>query len=1484
MHSTSAPSQPEYAAHHIAVIGMSARFPGAPDIETFWQNLTEATDSIRRWTREELLQTGATAAEIDLPDFVCAAEPLDGADRFDAGFFGYSPAEAEILDPQQRIFLECAWHALENAGYAGSRNRGAIGIYASAGINTYLLNLYDNARIRGTVSGYELFVANDKDFLTTRAAYKLDLRGPAVTVQTACSSSLVAVHSAVQSLIAGECDMALAGGVSLSWSSGYRAREGGILSKDGHCRAFDSQSTGTVPGSGIGLVVLKRLDDAIVDGDTISAVILGSAINNDGALKASFTAPQVDSQAAVIADAQAAAGIDAGSIGYVETHGTGTALGDPIEIAALSQAFRQSTDSCGFCAVGSVKTNIGHLDTAAGIAGFIKAVLALKHRKIPPSLHFAKPNPQIDFDASPFFVNTALRDWVAGSTPRRAGVSSFGIGGTNAHLILEEPPSLSDAPATRDPQLLVLSARSATALQATKEALARHLEQGGAAEVSDIAFTLREGRQAFNHRQWVVASDTKTAARKLRGLSDYRQTVRGKTPEPILLFPGQGSQYLAMGKTLYAGLPEFRAHFDECATVLSRLLDQDFRAWLFGGNNDVHSTNLTQPALFTVEYALARMWMSFGLKPRALHGHSIGEYVAACLAGVFDLETALEIVVERGRLMQAAEPGQMLSVIHPGSDIGEWLDGDLALAAANAPGVSVIAGPVEAIQRLDARLRDQGVASRVLKTSHAFHSPMMAQAAKSFRAVLSRARLQPPKLAVISNLTGTWLTGEQATDPEYWAQHLLGTVRFEEGTRTLLTLPDPVFIEVGPGRTLSTLTAQTAGESVTTITSLGGAENADEVEQVLSAFGHYWQAGGDLLWPDRQGERRRVPLPAYPFERERYWVAPSRGRPGTETATHASLPSPETAGLYRTCWERAAPSAPLSAKLRGRFLIFGGGQIGDALAQEVERAGAETYRVTIGETFDELDYRCFTLPADRLAGYEALLDTLADRDIIQDHILFAWPLVATGNEQSPDHHARAFLNLVQALGSRKGKCAITVITQGAADITGTERLEISSAMLNGALLVAGQEYPQIAFRQIDADAALLSAHATLARRIRAELSGDDPLVALRGVNRWLPEVDSVTLPKDITATRLRRNGVYVVMGNIAEGVGDLWVEKLSIMSGTRIALLRDEQSPIISPRESAGRMELRLDCTDPAALGQALASVASAWGRIDGVFLSMAQSDGRAAAPVSELKDTQWSYNHTARVATLKALGHALDRQKTGFVCIQSSLSTVVGGLGLGSYAASYHAVDLLTTQEHRKGIAPWFAIGYPLIEDPASNSSKRRPNAFAITPDQAWDFTSRVIESGHGGQISISGSRLPRRSEVDRKAQEEDLPDTGRRRPDLTTAFEAPRNAIERTVTHIFQDILGITPIGVHDGFYELGGHSLLAIRAVAKLREAFPVDVEMRELLFENPTASAIAETISARLSGQTDLDALADLIDEINDLSENEVSSLLAGGNVR
>jgi phthiocerol/phenolphthiocerol synthesis type-I polyketide synthase E len=979
----------------VAIIGMAGRFPGADDIDSFWRNLVEGRESITRWSKEELRAMGVAEDVLAAPDFVAAGAPLADSDKFDAAFFGYSPREAEILDPQQRLFLECAWTALETAGYAPDRYPGPIGVYASAGMNGYLFNVYGNAQVRASVTPYELFVANDKDFLATRAAYKLNLRGPAITVQTACSSSLVAVHMAVQSLLAGECDMALAGSAALSRQEGYRAREGSILSADGHCRAFDAKASGTVTGNGVAAVVLKRLEDAIADGDSIDAVILGSAVNNDGGLKASFTAPQVDSQAEVIAAARAAAGVLPGSIGYIEAHGTGTALGDPIEIAALTKAFRAKTDARGFCAIGSVKTNIGHLDTAAGIAGLIKAALMLRHRQMPPSLHYEAPNPQIDFASSPFFVNTALRDWQAAERPRRAGVSSFGIGGTNCHVVLQEAPEPEIAGAALGPELLLLSARSAAALAKSASALAAHLERPDAPALADVAHTLREGRQPFAHRQYVVASDTASAARGLRALGDFSKAAPESRPDIVLLFPGQGSQYPGMGRALHAAMPAFREAFDACAARLDDLLACDFRAWLFGDARDIEQTAFTQPALFAMEYALGLLWMSFGVEPRALHGHSIGEYVAACLAGVFDLDTALRLVVERGRLMQAARPGAMLSVMHPDTPIEPWLGGDIALAAANAPGLSVVSGPEAAIAALEMRLRQAGIAAKRLQTSHAFHSPMMAGSAAEFKDVVARASLSPPRIPVISNLTGTWLTDAQATDPDYWVRHLLGTVRFGEGSATLLGLPRPVFIEAGPGRTLSILTGQQAEGRAEIIPSLGEGAGGDEVTQLLSAAGRFWQAGGALDHKAFASEgRRRVKLPTYPFESRRYWIEPDHaaGSAVAQPSATALSDDPPT-WFYRPSWRRAPAAVSQPGRGRRRWLVFDDGKLGRALAERLERSGEDAYRVITAAEFAEPDYRCFSVASARPADHKALLAALAEREAAPDHIVFLWPRV-----------------------------------------------------------------------------------------------------------------------------------------------------------------------------------------------------------------------------------------------------------------------------------------------------------------------------------------------------------------------------------------------------------------------------------------------------------------------------------------------------------
>ncbi|MEM9174217.1 MAG: type I polyketide synthase, partial [Myxococcota bacterium] len=768
-----APPTPQTSATtgtEIAVVGMAGRFPGAPDLARFWDNLAHARESITRLDEATLRARGVTEALLRNPAYVPATGELDEADGFDAAFFGVSPREAEILDPQQRAFLECAWTALEDAACDPERFAGPIGVFGSAGMNGYLLNLYANADIRRNVSPYELFVANDKDFLASRVSYKLNLRGPSLTVQTACSSSLVAVHLACQSLLAGECDLALAGGAAITRQVGYLALEGGIQSPDGHCRAFDAAAAGTVGGNGVGVVALKRLEDCTPE-DRIDAIVRGSAINNDGGLKVSYTAPQVDQQAAVIREALAVADVGADSISCLEAHGTGTAMGDPIEVAALTHAFRHDTDRTQFCALGSLKTNIGHLDAAAGIAGFIKTVLALKHERIPASLHFETPNPQIDFDASPFFVNAKTRDWPRGASPRRAGVSSFGIGGTNAHVVLEEAPARDTASAADGPRVLSLSARSKSALDAQRGRLAARLEDDAAPSLRDAALTLREGRARMPWRLSVAATDRVTACLRLRAA---RLPARAVPPNPsiVFLFPGQGSQRKGMARALYDAEPVFARALDDLLDAFADTIEVDLRALLLDANapGDLEATANAQPALFAVEVALARCLMEHGVQPTALLGHSLGELSAACVAGVLDPTAAARLVAQRGRCMQAAAPGAMLAVPLSPEALAPRLGDGLELAAHNAPELSVVSGPEAAIAAFDAALRTEGLATRRLHTSHAFHSAAMDEAVGPFVATVAAQPLAAPTTPFVSCVTGDWIHDEEATAPDYWGR------------------------------------------------------------------------------------------------------------------------------------------------------------------------------------------------------------------------------------------------------------------------------------------------------------------------------------------------------------------------------------------------------------------------------------------------------------------------------------------------------------------------------------------------------------------------------------------------------------------------------------------------------------------------------------------------------------------------------------------
>jgi phthiocerol/phenolphthiocerol synthesis type-I polyketide synthase E len=873
----------------IAIVGMNGRFPGAPDLETFWKNLLEAKESIQFFSDDELKREGVEQSQYENPNYVKAGTELDNIDKFDASFFGFTPREAEIMDPQQRLFLECCWEVLEKAGYDSEKYPGRIGIYAGVFSSTYLFNLYSNPGLYNSVGELNIRHGNEKDYLATRVSYKLNLKGPSVSVQTSCSTSLVAVHFAVQNLLSGECDMAIAGGVSIvtPQKTGYMYQEGGILSPDGHCRPFDAKAKGTIFGNGLGVVVLKRLEDARNDGDTIYAVIKGSAINNDGADKVGFTAPSVNGQAEVIADAMAMAEVDPLTIGMIEAHGTGTPLGDPIEISALTQVYREQTAERNYCAIGSVKSNIGHLGVASGVAGLIKTALSLYHKKIPPTLHYKEGNPNIDFENSPFYVNSELQDWEGkNGIPRRAAVSNFGMGGTNAHIVLEEafPTEIEAGTSTQDEQLLVLSAKSDSALTSTINRMKDYFQQNPNADLKNVSFTLQAGRHEFSNRAMLVAR-TRDEALEILGNTESRKLVKGlskKEHKVAFVFPGQGSQHIKMAYGLYMKEPVFRKTFDYCCDTLLPMIKTDIRKLLYQSEDEtlaseeLQQTSLAQPTLFTIEYSLSKLLDSWGIKPSLMLGHSIGEYVAACLAGVFSLDDALQIVTIRGRLMQQMPTGKMLSVALSEPEIQGYLQGEVSIAAVNTPNLCVIAGKEEEIDALHKKLEKQGVETRMLITSHAFHSSMMDPILDEFANEIRKVQLNPPAIPYLSNLTGTWIKPEEATDPRYWSKHLRGVVRFSQGVETLLE-EEMIIVEVGPGQSLTGIIKGHKNEDKKTIVFpllRHPKDRQTDNTVLLSAIGRIWLAGGSVDWEGLHTSHRvqRIPLPTYPFEKKRYWI------------------------------------------------------------------------------------------------------------------------------------------------------------------------------------------------------------------------------------------------------------------------------------------------------------------------------------------------------------------------------------------------------------------------------------------------------------------------------------------------------------------------------------------------------------------------------------------------------------------------------------
>ncbi|MDZ7711565.1 MAG: type I polyketide synthase [Roseovarius sp.] len=1149
-------SPPRPDGTEIAIIGMAAHLPGARNVAEYWRMLRDGHRAIRRLSDAELRTAGESAARIARPDYVPYAATLDGYQMFDPGFFGFGPKEAAILDPQHRRFLEVAWEALEDAGHMPEHFPGPVGVFAGCGMGSYFWsNLCSN---RDLVDDVGLFLlrhtGNDKDFLTTRLSHILDLKGPSLSLQTACSTSLVAVHYAAQSLLNGECDMALAGGVTieLPQGRGYLYKEGEILSPDGECHAFDHRAQGTVFGSGAGVVVLRRLEDALADGDPVHAVIKGSAVNNDGAAKAGYLAPSVDGQAAAVAEAQAVAGITADTVDYVECHGTGTYLGDPIEVAALTQAFRETTQATDFCRIGSVKTNIGHLDTAAGVAGLIKATLALEHGEMPPSLGYEAPNPAIAFDGSPFSVNDRLTAWPARDHPRRAGVNALGVGGTNAHVVLEEAPArAASEPADWPFMPLVISARTKSALDAGTSRLAAHLRAHPEQPLADVAFTLRHGRRAFERRRVVVAHDHEEAAHLLEtgnARRVFNHTVRGPNREVAFMFPGGGAQYAGMARDLYETEPVFADWMDRGLDILAPKLDYDIRAlWLADPDDmDTATARLTTPSvqlplIMITEYALAQLWQSWGVRPTALIGHSMGENTAACLAGVMRFEDCIGLVHLRGQLFDTIDKGGMLSVPLAAGDLRPWLGDALDLAAVNAPGLSVASGPQAALDALAARLDAEGIETRRIAIDIAAHSRMLDPILDRFGDYLRSIPLAPPQIPVVSNRSGDWLTDEEATDPTYWVSHLRHTIHFAEGLARLAENPDRVYLEVGPGKALSSLAQAQGGiDADRIIGSLRHPEDdiADDL-YFMTMLARLWAAGVDIDWDQIWGEapRRRVPLPTYAFDHQPYFIEP--GKPQHEAAP--DLPARHDdigAWGYAPHWHprlsevEIATDADLAALPPETWLIFEDDSgLGAAVGKRLEAAGHRVTRVTPGDTFARIGDTRYSLSPERgREGYDHLIRALVAEDRAPTRIAHFW-LVTSDERHRPGssffHRVQeqgfySLLFLAQAM-AEEGLATplhITALTTGAARVRDEALPHPAKATLAGPLRVIPRELSHITASSLDLDLPARGApDAGLVARVLEDLMQPprNHSAALRGARRYEMGWRAAPLPEAGTA-------------------------------------------------------------------------------------------------------------------------------------------------------------------------------------------------------------------------------------------------------------------------------------------------------------------------------------------------------------------------------
>lgn len=1470
---------PPYTGLEIAIVGMACRFPGASCWQEFWHNLTNGVESVRFYTDEALAAAGVAPEDIARPDYVKADAVLEHKSRFDAAFFGYRPEEASILNPMHRIFHECVWEALEDAGYDPATVKSGIGLYAGGGndLNWQVYSmLQQNNR---EIDSFTLSQLNNKDYLAALLSYKLNLRGPAFTVNTACSTSLVAINLACKSLLMGETGMALAGGVSLNTRQrkGYFYQEGMIDSRDGHCRAFDALASGAVGGEGAGVVVLKRLQDAVRDRDHIYAVIKGSAINNDGNRKVGFTAPSIEGQADCIRRALAMAAVPPSSISYVEAHGTGTRLGDPIEVEALNAAFNR--DRSHTCALGSVKTNIGHLDTAAGVAGLIKAALSLKFKMLPPSLHFQSPNPEIDFEGGPFYVNTRLQPWpAADNTPRRAGVSSFGIGGTNAHAVLEEAPAATPAAAGRPWKLFTVSARTPGSVCRYLEKIKAFLQQETLPVLADMSYTLQTGRRHFPYRHAFVYQHPEDLLHQLKDIpaeAAIRQTA-GNKPLTVFMFPGQGSQYNGMGQTLYEQEPFIRDILDRGFEIIRQLTGYSLREiWFATSGTEINRTLYAQPAIFLLEYAIAKQLMAWGVQPDYMIGHSIGELVAACVSGVFSFEDALKIVVKRAALMDGLPAGSMISVSLGRSEVSTWLNDQVCLAAVNAPEQVVLSGPPDAMQQVAAQLERSGTPHVRLHTSHAFHSAMLDPVLAEFREVLGEITPGEIKIPFISNVTGEWITATEATSPGYWCRHMRTTVQLAAGLQTILTTAtDICFIEAGAGHVLSDLLKQQpSGDTrIVAVPLLRAAREHLPDGQILgNALAQLWMNGIGIDWQlyYKEETRRRVPLPVYAFEQKTYPVEVDPLQSGSRY-----LSAPGKTGwpgwIYYPVWKSSILLAA-NGKTKS-FLFLSGGTAWEAsLVHQLRAAGHEVVQVVADTAFRQAEANMYFMdPADK-EQFGLLSESLQQEGVRFTDILYGWTSGTTDEELVLEEHNMtlhrcyfALAHLVQALqaGRQLNDTHVFLLTDHLFNIHHTENSRYSQALAAGLLTALPQELP-VTTSHIDIDS-----RATLSGLVLelGQASPPERTVAWRGHNRWVSTYQQQETPLP-PQQPVKKNGVYLVTGGLGN-VGFILARHLVGTCQAKVVLTgrrdvehageQDEWNIRLKQLQAMGTaVYYRCDVADYDALETTVGHIKATLGPVQGVIHAAGNIDRRYFELTEDISVENTLAVLRPKVNGILNLSRVLENESPDFVWITSSMASVLGGIGFGAYAAANLFMDHYVSSRlpHHPS---WKCIG---LSEMALNTTDEAAEALqerkALLPAEltalfewsagtpgipviwqtAQDLGVRLYNTYHAVRETIAA--LPDEAAVAAIQQ----------RPALSTVFVPAATSTEQILSQIMEQYFGFTGIGVDDDFFELGGDSLKAMILLKRIRQALDVPITVHDF-FEARTIRQLATGIDNRL----------------------------------